>query len=80
MGGLNGERIHEASYTNVNQDEEIHSLALVPSKSLDYVVDVFKGVQAGLKENGHPECKLLYTDSPHGMLCGRSGRMSSHCV
>jgi hypothetical protein len=37
-------------------------------------------VQAGLKENGHPECKLLYTDSPHGMLCGCSGRMSSHCV
>jgi hypothetical protein len=54
MGGLNGQRIHEASYTNVNQ-------------SLSFVVDQLKGVAKGLKENGHPPCSLLYTDNPQGM-------------
>ena len=43
MGGLNGQQIHEASYTNVNQFEEIRSISLVPSKSLSFVVDQLKG-------------------------------------
>lgn len=67
MGGLNGQRIHEASYTNVNQFEEIRSISLVPSKSLSFVVDQLKGVAKGLEENGHPPCSLLYTDNPQGM-------------
>jgi hypothetical protein len=67
MGGLNGRRIHEASYTNVNQFEEIRSISLVPSKSLSFVVDQLKGVAKGLEENGHPLCSLLYTDNPQGM-------------
>jgi hypothetical protein len=67
MGGLKGQRIHEASYTNVNQFEEIRSLSLVPSKSLSFVVDQLKGVVAGLEENGHPPCSLIYTDSPQSM-------------
>ena len=68
MGGLNGERIHEASYTNVNHFEEIRSLSLVPSKSLAFVVDQLKGVASGLKEHGHPPCSLVYTDSPQGII------------
>lgn len=68
MGGLNGERIHEASYTNVNHFEEIRSLSLVPSKSLAFVVDQLKGVAEGLKEHGHPPCSLVYTDSPQSMI------------
>lgn len=68
MGGLNGEHIHEASYTNVNHFEEIRSLSLVPSKSLAFVVDQLKGVAAGLKEHGHPPCSLVYTDSPQSMI------------
>jgi len=67
MGGLNGQRIHEASYTNVNQFEEIRSISLVPSKSLSFVVDQLKGVAKSLEENGHPPCSLLYTDNPQGM-------------
>lgn len=67
MGGLKGQRIHEASYTNVNHFEEIHSLSLVPSKSLNFVVDQLKGVARGLEENGHPPCSLIYTDSPQRM-------------
>lgn len=50
MGGLNGQRIHEASYTNVNQFEEIRSISLVPSKSLSFVVDQLKGVAKSLEE------------------------------
>lgn len=68
MGGVNGERIHEASYTNVNQFEEIRSLSLVPSKSLSYVVDQLKGVAMGLKDHGYPACQLIYTDSPKGVI------------
>lgn len=64
MGGLNGERIHEASYTNVNQFEEIRGLGMVPSKALSFVVDHLTGVQNGLKENGHQPCSLVYTDNP----------------
>ncbi|KAF5384667.1 hypothetical protein D9757_006187 [Collybiopsis confluens] len=64
MGGLNGQRIHEASYTNVNQFEEIRSLALVPSKSLLYVAETLQGVVKGLQKNGHPPCSIVYTDSP----------------
>lgn len=64
MGGLHGQRIHEASYTNVNQFEELRSLALVPSKSLLYVTETLQKVAKGLEENGHPACSLLYTDSP----------------
>ena len=56
MGGLKGQRIHEASYTNVNHFEEIQSLSMVPSKSLAFVVDQLKGVAKGLEENGHPAC------------------------
>lgn len=72
MGGLNGQRIHEASYTNVNQFEEIRSISLVPSKSLSFVVDQLKGVAKSLEENGHPPCSLLYTDNPQGMYLHRS--------
>lgn len=68
MGGLNGQKIHEASYTNVNQFEEVRSITLVPSKSLSFVTDQLKGVSAGLAENGHPPCSLLYTDNPQGIL------------
>jgi hypothetical protein len=64
MGGLKGQRIHEASYTNVNHFEGIQSLSMVPSKSLAFVVDQLKGVVKGLEENGHPACSLIYTDSP----------------
>ncbi|KAJ3836764.1 hypothetical protein F5878DRAFT_247355 [Lentinula raphanica] len=64
MGGLNGERLHEASYTNVNHFEEIRSLGMVPSKSMAFVKDLLNGVRKGLEENGHPPCSLVYTDSP----------------
>jgi hypothetical protein len=68
MGGLKGQRIHEASYTNVNHFEEIRSLSMVPLKSLAFVVDQLKGVAKGLEENGHPSCSLIYTDSPQSEL------------
>ena len=66
MGGHNGQQIHEASYTNVNQFEEIRSISLVLSKSLSFVVDQLKGV-AKIQENGQPPCSLLYTDNLQGM-------------
>ena len=68
MGGLKGQQIHEASYTNVNHFEEIRSLSMVLSKSLPFVVDQLKGVAKGLEENGHPSCSLIYTDSPQSEL------------
>jgi hypothetical protein len=67
MSRLGGQCIHEASYTNVNEFEEIRSLALVPSKSTAYVADVLEGVRKGLQENGHQPCSLVYTDSPQSM-------------
>ncbi|KAF8240064.1 hypothetical protein L208DRAFT_1234648, partial [Tricholoma matsutake] len=63
MGGLKGQHIHEASYTNVNHFEEIQLLSMVPLKSLAFVVDQLKGVAKGLEENGHPACSLIYTDT-----------------
>jgi hypothetical protein len=80
MGGLNGERIHEASYTNVNHFEEIRSLSLVPSKSLAFVVDQLKGVAAGLKEHGHPPCSLVYTDSPQSIISYHPGNYLSNIL
>jgi hypothetical protein len=74
QASLNGERLHEASYTNVNHFEEIRSLSLVPSKSLAFVVDQLKGVAAGLKEHGHPPCSLVYTDSPQSMVFYRTAK------
>jgi len=68
MGGLNGQHIHEASYTNVNQFEEIQSLSMVPSKALTFVAEILTGVARGLEENGHPPCRLVYTDNPIGMI------------
>jgi hypothetical protein len=67
MGGLNGQRIHEASYTNVNQFEEIRSLAMVPSKALAFVAETLTEVAKGLEANGHPPCSLVYTDNPIGI-------------
>ena len=78
MGGLNGQRIHEASYTNVNQFEEIRSILLVPSKSLSFVVDQLKSVAKGLEENGHPPCSLLYTDNPYDMYLNLSFTYFNH--
>lgn len=68
MGGLNGQQIHEASYTNCNEFEELRSLALVPSKSLKFVTDVLLGVARGLRENGHPPSSLVCTDNPTSMI------------
>jgi hypothetical protein len=68
MGGLNGQRIHEASYTNVNQFEEIRSLSMVPSKALAFVAETLTRVARGLEENGHSPCQLVYTDNPIGMI------------
>jgi hypothetical protein len=67
MGGLGGRRLHEASYTGVNEFEQIRILSMVPSKSLSYVSETLERVAAGLKENGHPPCKLVYTDNPKGI-------------
>jgi hypothetical protein len=74
MGGLNGQHIHEASYTitNVNQFEEIRSMALVSSKSLVYVAETLQGVAKGLQEHGHSPCSIVYTDSPQSELAGLS--------
>lgn len=69
MGGLKGQWIHEAFYTNVNHFEEIRSLSMVSSKSLAFVANQLKAVAMGLKENGHPPCSLIYTDNSQSMYC-----------
>ncbi len=80
MGGLNGQQIHEALYTNVNQFEEIRSISLVLSKSLSFVVDQLKGVAKGLEENGHPPYGLLWTDNPQGMYLHPSSALCHEII
>ena len=67
MGGLNGQKIHEASYTNVNEFEEVRSITLVPSKSLSFVTDQLKGVSAGLRMDIHHV--VFYTQTIHKVFC-----------
>ena len=67
MGGLNGQHIHEASYTNVNQFEEIRSLSMLPSKAICFVTELLRGVAQGLEEHNLPACSLVYTDNPQSM-------------
>jgi hypothetical protein len=66
MGGLKGVPIHEALYTTCNEFEEARSTAMVPTKSLSYVSDVYKGIKASLERTGQQPTRVLYCDQPEG--------------
>jgi hypothetical protein len=63
---LKGEKIFNAAYTALNEDEQLRGHSLTPSKALSYVQDMFEGIQQGLKNMNHPPTQLIYTDSPQG--------------
>jgi hypothetical protein len=68
MGGLNGVPIHEALYTTSNHFEEARATAMVPTKSLAYVTDLYKGICESLKNTGQPQTQVLYCDQPQGSI------------
>jgi len=39
---------------------------LAPTKSMDFLKDMFEGIQQGLKDANHPPTQVFYTDSPQG--------------
>ncbi|KAJ7938082.1 hypothetical protein B0H13DRAFT_2261376 [Mycena leptocephala] len=64
MGGVKGERIFTAAYTVVNEYEEVRAHSLTSTKSLEFVEDMFTGIQQGLKDSNNPPTQIFYTDSP----------------
>ncbi|KAJ6607621.1 hypothetical protein B0H10DRAFT_2227628 [Mycena sp. CBHHK59/15] len=50
VGALKGERIFTTAYTVVNEYEEVRGHSLTESKSLEFVKDMFEGIQQGLKD------------------------------
>ncbi|KAJ6603889.1 hypothetical protein B0H10DRAFT_1957628 [Mycena sp. CBHHK59/15] len=50
VGALKGERIFTTAYTLVNEYEEVRGHSLTESKSLEFVKDMFEGIQQGLKD------------------------------
>jgi hypothetical protein len=70
MGGVKGERIFTAAYTVINEFEEVRGHSLTLTKSLEFVKDMFAGIQQGLQDSQNPPTQILYTDSPQGVYCG----------
>ncbi|KAJ7174947.1 hypothetical protein C8R43DRAFT_1118980 [Mycena crocata] len=64
MGDMKGERVFNAAYTVLNEDECVRAHSLTQTKSLQFVKDMFEGIQEGLKKSNHPPTQVLYTDSP----------------
>ncbi|KAJ7797938.1 hypothetical protein B0H14DRAFT_2618393 [Mycena olivaceomarginata] len=64
MGGVKGERIFTAAYTVINEFEEVRGHSLTLTKSLEFVKDMFAGIQQGLQDSQNPPTQILYTDSP----------------
>ncbi|KAJ7151286.1 hypothetical protein C8R43DRAFT_951101 [Mycena crocata] len=64
MGGLKGEKIFNAAYTVLNEDEEVRGHSLAATKSMDFIEDMFEGIQQGLKNSNNPPTQFFYTDSP----------------
>jgi hypothetical protein len=70
MGGVKGEQIFTAAYTVINEFEEVRGHSLTLTKSLEFVKDMFAGIQQGLQDSQNPPTQILYTDSPQGVYCG----------
>ncbi|KAJ7787841.1 hypothetical protein B0H14DRAFT_2628984 [Mycena olivaceomarginata] len=68
MGGVKGERIFTAAYTVINEFEEVRGHSLTLTKSLEFVKDMFAGIQQGLQDSQNPPTQILYTDSPQEQL------------
>ncbi|KAJ7159340.1 hypothetical protein C8R43DRAFT_948269 [Mycena crocata] len=68
MGGVKDEKIINAAYTVLNEDEEVRGHSLATRESMDFVEDMFEGIQQGLKDSNHPPIQFFYTDSPQSEL------------
>jgi len=66
MGGLKGVPIHEALYSTINEYEEARSLAMVPTKALSYVSEVYKGIKTSLEKTEQEPTQVIYCDQPEG--------------
>ncbi|KAJ7789272.1 hypothetical protein B0H14DRAFT_3162135 [Mycena olivaceomarginata] len=64
MGGVKGEQIFTATYTVINEFEEVRGHSPTLTKSLEFVKDMFAGIQQGLQDSQNPPTQILYTDSP----------------
>jgi hypothetical protein len=66
MGGMKGVPIHEALYSTINEYEEAHSSAMVPTKALSYVSEVYKGIKTSLEKTEQEPTQVIYCDQPEG--------------
>ncbi|THU78917.1 hypothetical protein K435DRAFT_876103 [Dendrothele bispora CBS 962.96] len=64
-------------YSVVNEFEECRAQALTLTKSLSLVKDLYSGIEKGLKEHGHSQTKLMYTDNASGELAFHEAATSS---
>ncbi|KAK6971914.1 hypothetical protein R3P38DRAFT_2586309, partial [Favolaschia claudopus] len=64
IGSVKGEQIFTAAYTCMNEFEEARGHAIVYSKSLEHVEDMYEHMFEGLRASGNPPTQILYTDSP----------------
>ncbi|KAJ7790501.1 hypothetical protein B0H14DRAFT_2625938 [Mycena olivaceomarginata] len=63
-GRVKGEKIFTVAYTVVNHFEEIRAHSMTSTKALNFVAEMYDGIQQGLKDSGNPPTQILYTDSP----------------
>ena len=68
MGGMKGVPIHEVLYSTINECEEAHSSAMVPTKALSYVSEVYKGIKMSLEKTEQEPMQVIYCDHPEGAL------------
>ncbi|KAJ7797071.1 hypothetical protein B0H14DRAFT_2912887 [Mycena olivaceomarginata] len=54
VSGVKGERIFTAAYTIINEFEEVRGHSLTLTKSLEFVKDMFAGIQQGLQDSQNP--------------------------
>ncbi|KAF7304332.1 hypothetical protein HMN09_00835000 [Mycena chlorophos] len=59
-----GERIHEAMYSAVNENEEVRAYALTLTQSFPPLTGFYQRMQTELVRHGHKPTQLMYTDRP----------------
>jgi hypothetical protein len=63
---MKGVPIHEALYSTINEYEEARSSAMVPTKALSYVSEVYKGIKTSLEKTEQEPTQVIYCDQPEG--------------
>ena len=66
MGGMKGVPIHKALYSMINEYEEAHNSAMVPTKALSYVSEVYEGIKTSLEKTEQEPTQVIYCDQPEG--------------